>query len=391
MTLSFAPGGADALQKALDRVAEAGGGAVVVGPGRYASGSVVMRSGVELRVEAGARIDFFCDPESDETVETEFEGVVLACARPLIYARDAKNLRVTGEGILTGGGAVWWELVRAGRLRRPRPRFLLFERCEDVLVRGVTLMDSPCWTVHPLNCRGVVVENVRIVNPADAPNTDGINPDGSRDVTIADCEIDVGDDCVAIKAGTRACEGIRVIGCRMLGGHGGVVLGSETSGGIRDVVIENCAFFGTDRGIRIKTRRGRGGGVEKVVARNLEMDGVACPIVLNMRYFCGAGGHSPSVRDDRALPVNQWTPHIRDIEIKNVRARNVTGCALFALGIPEARPAGIRVEDFDAELLPGRPFVPAMADGVSEMEAEGFSIRDADIQMKNARAARAKP
>lgn len=378
------------LQAALDAVATAGGGTVSVGPGEYASGPVALGSRVELRVAAGARIDFFCDPESPETVETEFEGVAGPCARPLIYARDAENVRVTGGGVLTGGGAVWWNLVRAGTLRRPRPRFLLFENCADVLVKGITLVDSPCWTIHPLNCQNVEVRSVRIKNPADAPNTDGINPDGCKTVTISDCEIDVGDDCVAVKAGTRACENIRIENCRMLSGHGGVVLGSETAGGIRDVTIENCVFLGTDRGIRVKSRRGRGGGVDHVVARNLRMDGVACPIVLNMRYFCGAGGKEARVRSDEPQRVDAGTPRFRDIEIRHVRAENVTGCALFALGIPEARPTGIVVEDFEAELVPGSPFVPAMAEGVGSMEAEGFYIRDADVKMIGLRAERAR-
>ncbi len=386
MTLEWKRG--TSLQTALDAVAAAGGGTVSVGPGEYASGPVALASHVELRVETGARIDFFCDPASPETVETEFEGIAGACARPLIYARGAKNVRVTGGGVLTGGGAVWWDLVRAGTLRRPRPRFLLFESCDGVLVEGITLVDSPCWTIHPLNCQNVEVRSVRIKNPADAPNTDGINPDGCKNVAITDCEIDVGDDCVAVKAGTRMCEGIRIENCRMLSGHGGVVLGSETTGGIRDVVIKNCAFFGTDRGIRIKSRRGRGGGVTHVVARNLQMDGVACPVVLNMRYFCGAGGMEAHVRSDEPQRVGPGTPHFRDITVKNVRAKNVTGCALFALGIPEARPMGIVVEDFEAELVPGRPFAPAMAEDVGEMEAEGFFIRDADVKMIGVRAER---
>ena len=175
-----------------------------------------------------------------------------------------------------------------------------------MLIEGVTFRNSPMWTVSPLACDNVVIRAVTVINPPDSPNTDGINPDSCRNVRISDCYVDVGDDCITIKSGKeddarrelRACENIAVTNCTLLHGHGGVVIGSEISGSVRNVAISNCIFVGTDRGIRIKARRGRGGVVEDIRASNLVMDGVHCPIVVNLFYGCGAWG-----RETRHGPI----------------------------------------------------------------------------------------
>ena len=152
-------------------------------------------------------------------------------------------------------------------------------RCTNVRLEGITCRNSASWTVHPLVCDNVTVDGITIANPPDSPNTDGINPEACSNVRIANCHIDVGDDCITIKSGkehepfrsSRPCENITVTGCTMLHGHGGVVIGSETAGGVRHVAIANCVFDGTDRGIRIKTCRGRGSAVEHVSVSNVVM------------------------------------------------------------------------------------------------------------------------
>ena len=139
------------------------------------------------------------------------------------------------------------------------------EDCERVLMDGFKVTNSPAWTIHPLRCENVTISGLTVINPADSPNTDGIDPDGCQDVRISDCTIDVGDDCIAVKSGTektpdrQPSERIIITNCHFLHGHGGVVLGSEMSGGVRNVVVSSCVFSGTDRGVRLKTRRGRGG------------------------------------------------------------------------------------------------------------------------------------
>ena len=148
-----------------------------------------------------------------------------------------------------------------------RPHLVRVVDCRNVLIEGVTLRNSPMWTISPLACDNVTITKLTVINPPDSPNTDGINPDSCRNVHISDCHVDVGDDCITIKSGKeddgrrelRACENITVTNCTLMAGHGGVVIGSEISGSIRNVTISNCVFVGTDRGIRIKARRGRGG------------------------------------------------------------------------------------------------------------------------------------
>lgn len=168
-------------------------------------------------------------------------------------------------------------------------------RMSDFMVHN-----SPNWTIHPVRCENVTIDNLTIVNPFDSPNTDGIDPESCRNVRITGCHIDVGDDCIAVKAGTEdaledvPCENIAITGCTMVHGHGGVVLGSEMSGGIRRVSITGCVFDGTDRGIRIKSRRGRGGAVEDVSVTGIVMNDVLCPLVINLMYFCGKDGKLPS-------------------------------------------------------------------------------------------------
>lgn len=171
-------------------------------------------------------------------------------------------MALTGFGTLEGQGKKWWTAFRAKTLDAARPCAVCFEDCTRVRMSDFMVHNSPNWTIHPVRCENVTIDNLTIVNPFDSPNTDGIDPESCRNVRITGCHIDVGDDCIAVKAGTEdaledvPCENITITGCTMVHGHGGVVLGSEMSGGIRRVSITGCVFNGTDRGIRIKSRRG---------------------------------------------------------------------------------------------------------------------------------------
>ena len=372
----------DAFAEAARDVRAAGGGTLHVPAGIYESRSIELYSFTTLRLDNGAVIRFFPDPSEYETIDMEFEGIPGKAAKPLIFADGARSVRVTGEGVLDGNGAGWWRAFRENSLRRARPSLVCFRNCRDVELSGLTLVNSPAWTVHPLYCDHVTVRGVTIRNPADSPNTDGINPNGCADVRIADCLIDVGDDCIAIKAGTedtprkRPCENIIVSGCQMRNGHGGVVIGSETSGCVRNVLVTGCAFQGTDRGIRVKTRRGRGGVVENLSFSQLLMDGVACPLVMNMRYFCGKGGKEPFVRA-HFMPVDEGTPVIRDVEISGVTAIGVTACAGFLHGLAEMPIERVNLSRTTVTLARGFPAYPAMMDGAERMEARGLYARNA--------------
>lgn len=382
-----------ALQDAIDRTADLGGGRVTIPPGVHESGALRLRSHVELHLEQGAVLRFVPDPSLYPPVGARWEGATTAIHSPCVYARSATDVSITGAGEIDGGGEWWWQAFREGTLAYPRPTLLAFHECTRVEVTGVTLLNSPAWTVHPLMCDDVRIVGVRIVNPADSPNTDGIDPESCRDVLIEDCHIDVGDDCIAIKSGSERAaeripsERITITGCRMLHGHGGVVIGSEMSGGVRGVVISDCVFEGTDRGIRIKTRRGRGGVIEDVRVSDITMDSVMCPIVVNPFYFCGPEGKLPLVSDRRPRPVDDGTPHIRDVRLARIRATNVQACAAFISGLPEAPLVGLTLEQIDISYAADpEPAVPAMAEGVPAMAAAGIHLSfAADVEARGVR------
>ena len=371
------------LQQAIDEASAAGGGRVLVPAGVHRTGSLQLRSDIELHLEAGATLQLVPEPELYPPVTARWEGAPVDVHRPGLYASGARNVAITGFGTIDGGGQAWWERSRdqGSGLSHPRPTLIGLHGCERVTIRDITVRNSPSWTIHPLLCANVTITNVQIVNPADSPNTDGINPESCRNVRISDCHIDVGDDCIAIKSGTEraseptACENITITNCTMVRGHGGVVLGSEMSGGIRNVVISNCIFSGTDRGIRIKTRRGRGGIVEDVRVTNVVMDGVGTPIAVNPFYFCGPDGKAPQVGERSALPVDAGTPQIRRLHLSHVSARNTHACAGYLSGLPEAPLTEVTVVDvavsFATDPQPGEP---DMAAGLEPVTRAGLQL-----------------
>ncbi|MBR4332092.1 MAG: glycoside hydrolase family 28 protein, partial [Clostridia bacterium] len=250
----------EAFQRAIAGLKNQGGGVLCVPAGIYPTGPIRLYDDMTLNIESGAVLRFHRDEAAFPLTALEFEGTAGPVYQACIYAEKAKSVCVTGYGTVDGQGSYWWDKMFAHELAHPRPCLVCFSECEHVVLENVTLTDSPAWTVHPLRCRNVVIRGLYIRNPADSPNTDGINPNACRDVRISDCTIDVGDDCIAIKSGTEAtpnrrpCERIIISNCHFLHGHGGVVLGSEMSGDIRNVVVSSCVFHETDRGIRLKTR-----------------------------------------------------------------------------------------------------------------------------------------
>jgi polygalacturonase len=263
------PGGdalcTQAFTAAIEACRETGGGTIFVPSGEFLTGAIHLESNMTLFVDAGARVIFSQDPADYPIIDSRWEGLNRRTYSPQIYAYGQQNIAIAGQGIIDGRGEMWWELHRKQKLEYPRPRLISFERCSNISISGITVLNSPSWTINPIRCENVTIHQVTIKNPADSPNTDGINPDSCQNVHIANCHIDVGDDCIAIKSGKEGClpkapcENITITNCTMVHGHGGVVIGSEMSGGVRNVVISNCVFEGTDRGIRIKSRRESGG------------------------------------------------------------------------------------------------------------------------------------
>ncbi len=286
----------EAFKKAIDKCKEQGGGTIYVPAGEYLTGPIQLASNMTLYIESGAVLKFSNQLDDFPTVYTRWEGEEMEVYSPLIYAENSENIAVVGFGTIDGQGEIWWKLHGNKELRYPRPRSICFYKCKNVTIEGIKIVNSPSWTVNPIECENVTIHNVKIQNPYDSPNTDGINPESCKGVRISNCYIDVGDDCVTLKSGTEdckvriPCENITITNCIMAHGHGGVVIGSEMSGGVRNVVISNCIFEGTDRGIRIKTRRGRGGVVEDIRVSNIVMKNVMCPFAFYMYYHCGKGG-----------------------------------------------------------------------------------------------------
>lgn len=385
-----------AIQRGIDRCGEGGGGTLIVPAGDYVTGTLWMRSNVTLHLEAGARLLGSMQACDYPVWVSKWEGKAEPSYAALICGEGLRNVAVTGRGTIDGRGHYWWDKFREGVLDYVRPRLLKLVDCRDVLIEGVTCCNAGMWTLHPTACDNVTISRVTVRNPPDSPNTDGINPDSCSNVRISDCHIDVGDDCVTLKSGCeddrrsspRPCENVMVSNCTMLRGHGGVVIGSEMSGGVRNVVISNCIFRGTDRGIRIKSRRGRGGAVEDVRVDNIIMDGVLCPIVVNLFYGCGAWNED-RVTNREARPVGPGTPRIRRLRFTNILARRAKYAAAFILGLPEMNVDDVTLEGVSlylerenveagaADMGPG--FVEMCRAGIVLENAKNVRVRRVDL------------
>jgi polygalacturonase len=333
-----------AIRAAIEACHAAGGGRVLVPAGDFLTGPIRLLSNVELHLVEDATLRFSTNPADYlPAVLTRWEGLELYNYSPLIYAHEAENIAVTGKGTLDGQGEPWWpwkgrwkhrqdwathpqqqreardRLIAQARDGVPvdqrvygegdflRPNLFAPHSCRNVLIEGVTVRNSPMWHLNPVLCTNVIVRGVTIVGHG--PNNDGCNPESCTDVLIEDCFFDTGDDCIAIKSG-RNEDGRRVgvpssnliiRNCTMKDGHGGVVIGSEISGGCRNVFVENCTMDSPnlDRALRLKTNSYRGGTIENVFMRNVRIGQVRQAVVLcDFFYEEGAGGgHDPVVRN----------------------------------------------------------------------------------------------
>jgi len=374
-----------ALQTAIDLCAEGGGGTVYLPAGQYLTGSLFLRNNITLHLDSGAVILGSENPEDYPVIHARWEGKHQDTYAPLIAGQNLINIAVTGRGTIDGRGAIWWKAKEEKNLAHPRPRLISFSNCSNVLIEGITAVNSPSWTINPVHCQNVTVHAVTIINPADSPNTDGINPDSCRLVRISDCYVSVGDDCITIKSGTEyehpdryaPCRDITITNCTLERGHGGVVIGSEMSGGVKNVVISNCIFIGTDRGIRIKSRRGRGGTIEDIRISNLIMDGVLCPFTMNLYYHIGERGNL-NVSDKNPHSVNDGTPRLRRIHFSHITAREVKHAAGFLYGLAEMPLEDISFNDISISISEEADSgYPEMADDIPSMSQAGFFIRNA--------------
>lgn len=330
--------GTGAFAAAIAACSEAGGGRVVVPAGKFLTGPIHLRSNVELHLADAAEV-IFSDRFEDylPPVLVRLGGVEIYNYSPLIYARDCTNIAVTGRGRLNGNAKAWWdwqwketrqsfEMSAKGVPPEQRvfgtpeaairPSFLSLVNCKNILLEEFTIGSGPNWTIHPIYCENTTIRRVNVVT--DGPNNDGIDPDSCRDMLIEHCTFDTGDDCVVLKSGYnedgwrvgRPTENVIMRYCSSKRGHGGLVIGSEMSGDVRNVFMHDCHFEGTDRAIRIKSRRDRGGVVENIYARDLTVRDMQHEVViLSMGYTADQNAAA-----SKKLPI-----------FRNMRFEGITG------------------------------------------------------------------
>lgn len=399
----------DAFAKAIDQLYKMGGGHLVVPRGVWQTGPVVLRSNIDLHLEAGAVIQFAADENLYPLIKTSFEGLdTRRCQSPL-SANGATNISITGHGVIDGNGQYWrhvkhskvteghwkrllaipgsqemkkdywvpsagyakgeeganmnvpaaqteeeWQAVK----RFLRPVMVSLVNCKNVLLEGVIFQNSPAWNLHPLMCQNIIIDNVLVRNPAYAQNGDALDLESCTNALIVNSRFDAGDDGICIKSGKDAdgrrrgipCANVVVDGCTVFAGHGGFVVGSEMSGGVKNIKVANCQFVGTDVGLRFKSTRGRGGIVENIFIDGISMTDIETyALTFNMYY----GGKSVtetlaagSQKEAEHMPVTEETPIFRNIDIRNVVCHNA-GYAMEFNGLPEMPINGITLKDID--------------------------------------------
>lgn len=379
-----------AFHQAVEECYAQGGGTILVREGDWLTGPIHLRSNIRLHLERGALVRF--STRFDDylpVVFTRWEGVECYNYSPLIYAIDCENIAVTGVGIFDGQGQAWWhwkqlqhpaakELYHAQFNGIPvekrifgteqaalRPQFLQTIRCRNVLFEGVTFINGPMWTMHPVYCTDVIVRNVTA--KTSGPNGDGLNPDSCRNVLVEGCSFDTGDDCIAINSGMNEdgwrvdipCEYIHIRNCTMSEGHGAISIGSGMSGGVRNIYAHDCRVTGGDHGIRLKSMRGRGGTIEHVYFENFHLSGLRMESILLNMYYGSSSAESTS----------QTPPVFKDIHIKNVTCESAA-TALAVRGLPEQAIQQVVLEDLDIKSV----------EGVSCADAVDLTLKNVTVQ-----------
>ena len=412
-----------AIQQAIDMASKQGGGMVLVPSGFWLTGPIKLLSNVNLHISSGAVLQFSNKPKDYPLIRTNWEGVDAIRAQSPISAKGQRNIAITGSGIIDGAGEAWrpvkkgkltageWDklihsggvldskketwyptegALKASTMDRPgviaagfteanteeikeflRPNMISLRECEQVLLEGVTFQNSPAWNIHPLLCKHLTVENIHVKNPWFAQNGDGIDIESCEFVSVRNSKFDVGDDGICLKSGkdaegrkrARPSAHILIENCIVFHGHGGVVVGSEMSGGVHDLFVNNCQFLDTDVGLRFKTMRGRGGVVENVFIRDISMKNIAGEAILFDMYYQGKdpvstfgnGGETPKIE---LVPVNEGTPQFKNIFIDNVVAKGAeTG--LLIRGLPEMPIHHIELNNIDIESNQGYRVIEA--------------------------------
>ena len=397
----------DAFARAMKALSAAGGGHLIVPAGIWKTGPIRIESNIDLHVERDAIIIFDPDRSLYPVISTVFEGLDTKRCESPISAQGAHDISITGGGVIDGSGDSWravkkskvtegeWKkfLARGGVLNERgdtwypdegfiigqnganmnvpapdadlekiksflRPVMVSLRDCENVLIEDCLFQNSPAWNLHPFLCRNLIINRVTVRNPAYSQNGDGLDIDSCTDVLVKDSTFDCGDDGICLKSGkdedgrrrAAPCSRIIIDGCTVYRGHGGFVVGSEMSGGVKDVLVTNCRFLGTDVGLRFKSKRGRGGVVEGIWIDNIHMKDIVTDAIL-FDLFYGGKSAVEAAEDgtlvkvaEPAMPVDETTPEFRDIHISRIVCNGAARAMLFN-GLPEKPVSGIDISD----------------------------------------------
>ncbi|TGE03696.1 glycoside hydrolase family 28 protein [Hymenobacter fodinae] len=398
------------IQQAIDACSQKGGGVVLIPRGHWRTGPLEMRSNVNLHVATGALVQFTNQRSDFKLIKTNWEGLEAVRNQPLIYGKNLENVAITGHGILDGAGEAWhmvqkgrslegeWkQLVASGGVLNEkqdrwyptaqslkgttvkeagvlneekqriedftdikdylRPDFLVLDGCKRLLLESVTFQNSPAWTVHPMMSQDIIIRNVNVLNGPYTPNTDALDLESCKNGVVENCTFSAGDDAICIKSGRNEqgrkrampTENFIIRNCTVYRGHGGFVIGSEMSGGARNIYASNLTFIGTDIGIRFKTTRGRGGVVEDIFLENIDMKDIPGEAILFDMYYM-IKDPTPQVAGSKerpvspARPVDETTPQFRKIQMRNVTC-NGARTAMLVRGLPEMAIKDISLEN----------------------------------------------
>ena len=402
----------EAFKKAIASISQKGGGKVIVPRGIWMTGPIVLQSNINLHLEDGAMIIFSRDFSDYPLVDVSFEGLNTTRCQSPISAKGASNIAITGNGVIDGSGDAWryvkkgkmtdgqWkELLSKGGVLSDdkkiwfptesskrgftstanfnipeklttredlekvkdflRPVMVSLVSCDKVLLDGPTFQNSPAWNLHPLMSSNLILRNLNVRNPWYSQNGDGLDLESCKNVLIYDNTFDVGDDAICIKSGKDKdgrdrgipTENVIIKNNTVYHAHGGIVIGSEMSGGVKNLHASNCTFIGTDIGLRFKTTRGRGGVVENIWMSHIDMINIPAQVIgFNMFYE----GNSPIIEEDQSaddekrvekqIPVTDETPVFRNVFFKNINATNSYE-ALSLNGLSEMNLKNIVIED----------------------------------------------
>ncbi|QJD94597.1 glycoside hydrolase family 28 protein [Mucilaginibacter robiniae] len=421
------------INKAIMACSAKGGGVVLVPAGLWLTGPIELKSNVNLHIDRAALVQFTDDKSQYHLVEGNWEGHASYRNQSPISGTNLQNIAITGDGIIDGHGEVWraigkdrltadeWKaLVASGGmvsengkswypsasyqkgLTTPeagyikpgssvkdvepmkdffRPNMLVLTNCKKVLLQGTTFQNSPAWCLHTLLCEDLTLRNVRVRNPWNAQNGDAIDVESCKNILIEGSTFDAGDDGICVKSGRdeegrrrgKPTENMIVRNNVVYRAHGGFVIGSEMSGGARNIFVSDCTFIGTDIGLRFKTTRGRGGVVEKIYIKNIAMRDILHDAILFDMYYSGKSPSEEETVDNSKIPaVTEATPQFRDFYVSHVVCNGADN-GLLIRGLPEMSIKGIHLDNI----------VLKTNKGINIIEGKDVTLRNVYVESKN--------